>query len=331
MELKTNKAPRKKKSILARTGKVLLWIAGSLIFLIILLLILIQLPAVQNLARKKIVSYLENKLHTKVEIGKLNIKFPTALSFQKVFIEDQSKDTLLYGGELTVDISMLKLIKKDIDIQEISLDNIVAKVRRLPPDSVFNFQFIVDAFAGNTTTPLQTQDTTSLNINIDRILVKNTHVIYRDAFTGNNIDLEIGKLDTKISKFDPTHMLFDVPSIDLAGLSGYFYQLEPLQQSVGKTVSEQVIQPENYLQFINKEMNFSAINVVYKSEPSNLNSSFKIGNLVLHPETFDLKNSIIKLKDASLKNSDFVVQTESKKPTRQPKNTVLTTAPDAIV
>src|SRR4026208_947022 len=103
----TKEAPaRKKRSLLAKAGRVLLWIIASFIFLIILVLILIQTAPVQNFARKKIVSYLEHKLKTKVAIGKLDIKFPTALSLQGIYFESQDRDTLLYGGELKVDISM---------------------------------------------------------------------------------------------------------------------------------------------------------------------------------------------------------------------------------
>ncbi|MEO8414519.1 MAG: translocation/assembly module TamB domain-containing protein [Ginsengibacter sp.] len=327
MESIKEDAPRKKKSFLARAGRVVLWIIASIIFLIILALLLIQTTPVQNFARKKIVSYLENKLKTKVAIGKLDVAFPTALSLQNVFIEDQSKDTLLYGGELKVDISMLKLLKKDIEIQEISLINIVVKVKRLPPDSVFNFQFIADAFAGKPSSPSNSQDTSSMKMNIDRILVNNTRVVYKDAYTGNDMDLTFGHLDTKISTFDPTHLLFNIPSISLKGLKGYFYQLAPLEKSVEKTVAEASAQTNSYLQLINKEVHLSDINVVFKSEPSHLNSSVVITDLVIHPKTLDLKNSIITLKDATLDNSDFVIETDSKKTQTVSKDTILTVAP----
>jgi len=48
------KAPRKKRSFIAKAGRVAAWIIASLVFLIILLLILIQTPAIQNFARKKL-------------------------------------------------------------------------------------------------------------------------------------------------------------------------------------------------------------------------------------------------------------------------------------
>ncbi len=174
--------------------------------------------------------------------------------------------------------------------------------------------------------PSSNKDTAALKMNIERILVNNTRVVYKDAFTGNDMDLTIGKLDTKITTFDPSHLLFDMPSITLKGLKGHFYQVEPLQQSVEKTVAEASAQPESVLQFLNKEMNFSDINVQYKSEPSNMNSSFVIGNVTLHPKTIDLKNSIITFNDASLGNSDIAIETASLAATKKPPDTVLTVA-----
>src|SRR5487761_2339904 len=134
--MESTKQPTKKKPLLQRLARFFAWVVASLIFLIVVIIILIQLPTVQNYARKKVVSYLENKLKTKVEIGHLAIKFPTAVSFQNVYFEDQSKDTLLYGGEIKVGLSMFRLLRKDFQINEITLNNIVAKVKRIPPDSV---------------------------------------------------------------------------------------------------------------------------------------------------------------------------------------------------
>ena len=327
MESIKETVPRKKRSLLAKAGRVLVWIIASLVFLMILVLILIQVPAVQNFARKKVVSYLEHKLKTRVAIGKLDIKFPTAISLQDIYIETPDKDTLLYGGEVKVDISMLKLLKNDIEIQEIALNNITARIKRLPPDSVFNFQFIVNAFMSDQSAPSASKDTTALKMNIDRILVNNTRIVYKDAVTGNDMDLTIGKLDTKITTFDPSHLLFDMPSISLQGLKGYFYQVEPLQKSIEKTVAEASAQPDNFLRFFNKEMDFRDINVQYKSEPANINSSFIIGNATLHPKTLDLKNSIITLNDATLANSDIAIEIASLAPVKKPADTLITVAP----
>ncbi|HET7118729.1 MAG TPA: translocation/assembly module TamB domain-containing protein, partial [Hanamia sp.] len=328
MELKKEEE-KKKKSLLFKAGKALAWIAASLIFLIILVLILIQTSFVQNFARKKIVSYLENKLKTKVEIGKLDIKFPTAISLQHVFLEDQSKDTLLYGGEIKVDINMLALIRKNISIKEIALNDIVAKVKR--PDSVFNFQFIVDAFSSGQKNIAQNNSATSssLKINIDRILINKTRIVYKDSFTGNDMDLAIGHFDTKISTFDPSHLIFNFPSITLYGLKGYFYQLKPLEEPAKETIAKAGTEPQNDLQFLNKEINLSDIDVAYNSEPSDMKTSFVIAKASLHPKNIDLKNMLFSLKDASLTNSNIAIETNaSGKMAVAPKDTSATaTAP----
>jgi hypothetical protein len=318
---------KKKRPLISKLARILVWILGSVVFLVILVLILIQTSFVQNFARKKVVSYLEHKLHTTVEIGKLDVDFPTALSLQNVFFEDQSKDTLLYGGEIKVDIDMFRLIKNDIEIKEIALNNILIEVKKLPPDSVFNFQFIINAFASEQTKVPQKQDTSTLKMNIDRILVNKTRIVYKDAFTGNDMDLAFGHLDTKITTFDPTHLLFNIPTITLKGLKGHFYQVEPLKEPIKKTVAEAAAAPDNFLSLINNEINLSDINVVYKSESAHINSSFVIGDLVVHPKTIDLKNSILTLKDAALNNSDMVIETASKATDKNPKDTTIAVAP----
>ncbi|MEP6627112.1 MAG: hypothetical protein ABJA32_03970, partial [Ginsengibacter sp.] len=318
---------KKKRSLLFRLFKVFAWILASILFLIVLVLLLIQTSFVQNFARKKVVTYLENKLKTKVAIGKLDIKFPTALSLQNVFFEDQTKDTLLYGGEIKVDISMFKLIRSDIEIKEIALNDILLKVKRLPPDSVFNFQFIADAFSSKQTKTPSKKDTSGLKMNIDQILINRTRIVYKDALTGNDMDLAIRHFDTKISKFDPSHLLFDIPTITLNGLKGYFYQLEPLQKPIENTIAEAAAPSDHFLQFLNKVINVSDVNVTYKSEPSHLNSTFVIGSAQLHPKTFDLKNSIINFHDVALNNSDISIETESKAADKNAKDSTLTVAP----
>ena len=87
--------------------KIILWFLGITIFLVLLLFMLIQVPAVQNLARAKAVNYLEHKIGTRVEINRLSLDLPKLLVLEDVYFEDQKKDTLLAGDTLKVDISLL--------------------------------------------------------------------------------------------------------------------------------------------------------------------------------------------------------------------------------
>src|ERR1700730_1147381 len=118
----------------------------AVLLLIVLVFILVQTPPVQNFARQKIETYLQHKLKTNVTIGKLYIGLPDIVSLQNVYIEDHAKDTLLAGSRLKVNINLFRLFRNVVEINEIQLEGITAKVKRILPDTVYNFQFIVDAF-----------------------------------------------------------------------------------------------------------------------------------------------------------------------------------------
>ena len=101
-------ASKPHRSIAWRIGKIVLIVIGSLIGLVIVLALLLLTPPVQNFARQKVQVFMSNKLKTRFEIGKIYIGFPKKIVLENVYIEDRQKDTLLSGGLLKVDISMMK-------------------------------------------------------------------------------------------------------------------------------------------------------------------------------------------------------------------------------
>src|ERR1700744_5142437 len=116
-------------------------------FLVFLVVILIQVPAVQNFAKNKAVTFLQNKIHTKVKIGHISLGLPKMIVLDSVYFEDQKKDTLIAGDQLKVDISMLKLLHHTVEVNEINLKGVTVNVNR-GKDSVFNFDYIMKAFSG---------------------------------------------------------------------------------------------------------------------------------------------------------------------------------------
>ncbi len=81
----------------------------------------------------KVSNYLENKLGTQVDIGHIYINFPKKLELNDVFFADESKDTLIAGESLMVDINMFKLLKNTVEINELQLKGITAKINRTLP------------------------------------------------------------------------------------------------------------------------------------------------------------------------------------------------------
>ena len=73
------------KIILKKTLKVVLRIVGSILILFLLLVILLQIPAFQNFAKNKAISYLEGKIHTKVALNKIEIGLSNKLMSTEIF------------------------------------------------------------------------------------------------------------------------------------------------------------------------------------------------------------------------------------------------------
>ena len=280
----------------------------SLIALVVLILLLLQTAPVQNFARGKIVSFLENKLQTRVEIKRLDIDFPKMLVLEGVYIQDKTKDTLLAGHQLKVDIAMWKLLDNEIQINEINLNGITAKIKRQLPDTTFNFQFIVDAFVTDQAKPA-TADTAAMKMAIDKIIVDKTRLVYQDVVTGNDVDVYLGHLDTRIDKFDPDNLTYDVSSIKINGLRGWVKQTAPLEVTVVNTNPAPSVANEKpqFLKFTNKETLLSDIDFAYANTVSAINSRFRFKELKLYPEAIDMEKFVVALREIQLNELDGYV------------------------
>ncbi len=303
----SKKETRKKRTLRARIGRGIGIFFLSILFLILSLLLLLQTAPVQNFARKKIVSFLEQKLDTKVAIGGVDIFFPKMLVLQGVYIEDQTNDTLLAGRQMKVDIDLFKLLSNEIQINEINLNGITAKVKRQLPDTLFNFQFIIDAFARENSKPAN--DTTGMKIAIKKIIVDDTRFVYRDVVTGNDADVYLGHFDARIDVFDLDHLKFDVPRILVSGLRGQIKQTSPLSLPVVNNrpalrVTNEVTQ---YLKLSNQETLLHDIDFAYNNEESAVNTKFKFKDLKIFPTNLDLEKSLIALRKVELNELDGVV------------------------
>ncbi|MBC7418686.1 MAG: hypothetical protein H7325_11085, partial [Pedobacter sp.] len=128
---------------LRKSLKILLWIIGSIIFLVVAIAVSLNIPAVQNFVKDKAINYLKNKTHTKVSLESIKIALPKDVVLNKFFIADLKGDTLLYAGKLSVDISLFKLLQNTVEINNIDLKHVRANVTRVSPDTTFNFSFII--------------------------------------------------------------------------------------------------------------------------------------------------------------------------------------------
>ena len=128
-----------------KTIRIVLWSILSIVVLLLLLIGLIQVPAVQNFAKDKAITFLNGKIKTKTSLDKIAISFPKNIVLEGFYFEDEKKDTLLAGKRLEVDIDLFKILNNQIEINSVELEGVTASISR-DKDSIFNFDYIIKAF-----------------------------------------------------------------------------------------------------------------------------------------------------------------------------------------
>jgi translocation and assembly module TamB len=204
--------------------KILLYIIGSILLLLILIVVFLQTPWGKSFVRKQAVSYLQNKLHTEVRIDAFDYSIPDKVSLGGVFIRDLKKDTLLNVDKLAINLDMWALVKGRISVDNILLEGVNANVYRNKPDTVFNYEFIVKAFAGNDTAQAAPDTAVSkpMDLNIGKVSLKKIRLIYNDETGGTYFSMNLGSLLLRIKKLDLDKMKFELNEFSVSQLQSYF-------------------------------------------------------------------------------------------------------------
>ncbi len=298
------------------------WILLSIILLLVLVLMLIQVPAVQNFARKKAVAYLENKIHTKIQIGKLSIKFPKQIVLEGIYFEDQTKDTLLAGDKIQVDINMFKLLSNTVKLNYLELDGITGKVKRLQPDTTFNFDYIINAFASGPKDTTTSTDTNSMKFEIGTIRLNKIRAIYHDDIEGVDATVNLGMFETSIDTFDPSRSDYSIPNIKLAGISSSIRQYKPFVKPKPMDSIEAKSNEPIQVQLKLKDIQLESIRLYYENDISHLYAAINLGKLKMLAGTTDLSKLFIQVKQLQLDNTGIFVNLGRAKQARVVKTEV---------
>ncbi|WP_130733585.1 translocation/assembly module TamB [Flavobacterium sp. J27] len=283
-----------------KIAKIILWIVGSIIGLIFLLMIALQIPFVQNYVKDKAVSYLENKIKTKVEIGSIEIGLPKKVILTDFYFEDQSGDTLLSGKKIDVDVSLIKLLRNSIEINQVNLDGITAKIDK-DKDSVYNFDYIITAFSS----PDKKETSQPMKIKIDGVTITNTKFYYNDVIHKNDVTLKVIQFETNFKAFNLDSLQFDIPEIKLTGL-----QLK-LNQGVVESVDKvnTKIKEETAKQSVDlklKHIDLSQIEVTYNDKNSKIDTQIAFEKLETQITDFDWNQRYLHCSELLFKNTKGV-------------------------
>lgn len=283
---------------LKKTLRVLLWIVVSIIALLLLLTILIQVPSIQNYAKDKAISYLQNKIKTKVSLDRITVNFPKEVVLEGFYFEDQKNDTLLRGKRLEVDVDLFKLLSSELEINSVSLQNASANIYR-NKDGVFNFDYIIKAFESK-----EPEDPNSkpFKISVVKVNLENINFNFKDDFFKNDLRVKLAHFDAKFRKFDLDKMAFDVPNIDLNGLKLVLNQ-DAVEKIAGVSVKTlDTISKRSDFNLKLGKISLSKIDISYDNKDSRLGSGIFLGNLELSVNEINLNTQLLDFDTFELKN-----------------------------
>ncbi|WP_264552083.1 translocation/assembly module TamB [Flavobacterium sp. N2038] len=291
-----------KKSVhfLKKTLRVLLWCMVSVVTLLLLVIILIQVPSVQNFVKDKAVTYLQDKIKTKVSLDYIAIKFPKDVVLEGFYFEDQKKDILLAGKRLELDVDLFKLVSSELEINSISLENTKVNISR-NKDGVFNFDYIIKAFESKEP-KVEDPDSKPFKISVVKVNLDQVKFNFKDDFSKNDIRVNLTHFDTKFKRFDLDKMDFNIPNINLNGLKVVLNQdiVEKIAEVSVKTV-DTISKRQDFNLNLGK-ISLSKIDILYDNKDSKLNSGIRLGNLNLAVNKIDLNKQLLDFDTFELKN-----------------------------
>lgn len=276
------------------------WTVTTMIVLLLLLLILVHVPSVQNFTKEKLVSYLHEKIKTKVVIDSLSFGITKKIILKGVYLEDQNKDTLLAAKKLAIDISFLQLLNNKIEINSVELEKATATIKK-NKNAVFNFDYIIKAF---NTGEKPKDDSKPMIVSIENIDLNHIRLKYSDAIAQNDLSIDLKHLGTYITNFDLEQMNFEIPKIKVNGLQLKFKQ-GITQRPVFNKETTTTTTPDLKLKL--GEIDLSKLLIDYEDENSKVTSSLSMKKFLVKFNIINLSNHFISIEKIDLSDTKGIL------------------------
>ena len=203
------------------TGKILsksLKILAIVLIAVVVALLALALYFNSASGQKKLSNLIFNRVARQIGTpvqGRLSFSIPDWVQLDDLLIIDQKKDTLLYSRKAHLDVALFRLFKNELLIEQVELENTVAKIDRR--NGVFNFDYIVNAFSPDTPAPADTT-ATPMKITLKGIDVKNVRVKYEDTDSGQLFNVKLGQLVSGFNRLDPGKAVYDLKDTRVSSL-----------------------------------------------------------------------------------------------------------------
>lgn len=177
------------------------WLLWLLVCFYLLLIVMFQVPVVQNFMAQEVASILSHKLGTKVNIGSVNIGFLNHIILDDVHLYDQSHQHMLDATRMAAKVDILPLTQGRIIVTSAQLFGLRANIYKQTPKAAYNFQFVVDSLSSKDQTAH-----TPLNLRIQSLVIRNGEVNYNEWYHARQHTFDVHHI--KVNKLS-THVVLD--------------------------------------------------------------------------------------------------------------------------
>lgn len=225
------------KKYISRLFRVLAWVLASAVLIIFLVVLVLQFPGVQTYIAGRVASHLSEETGAEITIERVAIRFPRSVNIRNIYIEDPQGDTLVSAGRIYADITMTALLRSRLHVNTLEIDDLTAFIIRETPDTVFNFQFLADAFAADTETTTNGETTTNdeadaddengFSLFLNTVNLRNINISFEDHFSGTDLSTSLGYLHTSLADSDLLNNKYHAGNTEIRETSIWLFAYEP--------------------------------------------------------------------------------------------------------
>lgn len=147
---------------------------GTLLGVYLGIIVLLNIPYVQSKLSVFAAKELKSILNTEVSVGRIDMGLLNRIIVEDVLLHDRQNEEMLKVARLSAKFEFLPLLKGKITISSVQLFGFTVNLNRETPQSVPNFQFVLDAFASKDTVKTES----NLDLRINSVLIRRGRIAY---------------------------------------------------------------------------------------------------------------------------------------------------------
>ena len=167
---------------------------GVIIGLYIGMNLLLNTAFVQNRLGSFVAKELQHVFQTEVAIGHIDIGFFNRIIAENLLLKDRQGDELLKVARLSAKFDILPLFEKQLRISTVQLFGFNINLNKETPESIPNYQFVLDALASKDTT----KSPSNLDLRINSVLIRRGRINY-----------DVKSVPVTPQQFNPSHWGID--------------------------------------------------------------------------------------------------------------------------